>query len=167
MPKPGFFKRLIIVVYDGLLLCGAILFTSLVLMGIFNALAPDSFYLGTPVNGQLSTLEHSQLGRLIGGTLLSINALLVSFFFYTWFWTHGGQTLGMKAWHLYLVQNEGKFINWRQATLRYLCALLSWVTFGIGFIWIIFSPRRNAWHDTLSSTMIVLSRPDKNKPKND
>ncbi len=161
MSKPGLFKRLVVIVYDGLLMCGALLFTSLLLMGVFSAVAPDSFYLGAPVDGQLSSLEHSPLGRLVGGTLLSINALLVSFFFYAWFWTHGGQTLGMKAWHLYLVKNDGKFISWRQAILRYLCALVSWAVFGLGFLWILVSQKRNAWHDSLTSTMIVLSRPEK------
>ena len=162
MSKPGFFKRLIVVIYDALLLCGAILFSSLLLMVLFNALAPNSFYLTPPVDGQLSSFEHSQLGRLVGGTLLSVNALMVSFFYYAWFWTHGGQTLGMKVWHLYLVKKEdGKFITWRQAGLRYVCALLSWSLFGLGFLWILINPNRNAWHDSLSATMIVLSRADK------
>lgn len=160
MSKPGFFKRLIVVIYDGLLLCGALLFTSLVLMVIFNALAPPSFYLTTPVDGQLSTYEHSSLGRIVGGILLSINALIVSFIYYAWFWIHAGQTLGMKVWHLYLVKNDGKFISWQQAVSRYSCAILSWSIFGLGFLWILVSPSRNMWHDSLSSTMIVLSRPD-------
>ena len=166
MSKPGFFKRLIVMVYDALLLSGALLFTSLLMMAIFNALAPDSFYLGTPIEGQLSSLQHSDLGRRAGGILLTINAILVSFFFYGWFWTHGGQTLGMKVWHLYLVKSDGKFIGWRQAAIRYMAAIASWCTLGLGFIWILISPSRSAWHDSLSSTMIVLSKPENQSKHN-
>ncbi len=158
MSKPGFIKRLLVIIYDGLLLLGAVLFSSLLLMAVFNFLAPDSFYQAQPIDGQLSTFEHSDLGRLIGGILLGLNTLVVSFWFYGWFWTHGGQTLGMRAWHLYLVKEDGKFINWRQALVRYVCALLSWVALGLGFIWILFSAEKRAWHDSLSGSMIVFSK---------
>ncbi len=164
MPKPGFIKRLVVVVYDGLLLFGAILFSSLVLMALFNALAPPSFYIGQPVDGQLSTLEHSALGRTIGGILLFGNLVVVSFLFYGWFWTHGGQTLGMRAWHLYLVKSDGKFISWKEAAIRYCAAILSWLAFGAGFIWILFNTQRLAWHDMLSGSSIVISKP-KNEGK--
>jgi len=122
MSKPGFIKRLLVIIYDGLLLLGAVLFSSLLLMAVFNFLAPDSFYQAQPIDGQLSTFEHSDLGRL------------------------------------YLVKEDGKFINWRQALVRYVCALLSWVALGLGFIWILFSAEKRAWHDSLSGSMIVFSK---------
>lgn len=31
---------------------------------------------------------------------------LASFVFYGWFWTHGGQTLGMRAWRIRLVSRR-------------------------------------------------------------
>ena len=38
--------------------------------------------------------------------------LLVSFWFFGWFWTHGGQTLGMRAWKIRVLQPSGTAINW-------------------------------------------------------
>ena len=34
--------------------------------------------------------------------LLTSYLLFISFFFYAWFWVHGGQTLGMRSWRLQL-----------------------------------------------------------------
>jgi uncharacterized RDD family membrane protein YckC len=44
--------------------------------------------------------------------------------YFCWFWTHGGQTLAMKTWHLRVLDRDGAPLRWRQAMLRYaLCWL--------------------------------------------
>lgn len=165
MQKPGFFKRLVIIVYDGLLLTAVIFFTSALLMAVvfflFKASAPELFFVeaSNQTNAKLATL--TELGRLIGNITVSINCLMISFFFYGWFWTHGGQTLGMKAWNLYLIHPDGKFINWRTALIRYFSAVISWLCLGIGFSWILLNQRKQAWHDITSNTEIVFQAPSK------
>ena len=165
MQKPGFFKRIVVVVYDGLLLTAVLFFTSAVLMALvffaFKTIAPELFFVdaSNQANAKLATL--SELGRLIGNIIVSVNCLVVSFFFYGWFWTHGGQTLGMKAWNLYLVYPDGKFINWRTALIRYISAIFSWLALGIGFSWILLNQGKQAWHDILSNTQIVFQAPSK------
>ncbi len=37
-----------------------------------------------------------------GNPLYTSYLFMVSFFFYAWFWVHGGQTLGMRAWRLHV-----------------------------------------------------------------
>jgi len=44
MQTIGFFKRLLVIIYDGLLLTSAAFFTSAVLMGLFTWLGPDAFF---------------------------------------------------------------------------------------------------------------------------
>ena len=51
---------------------------------------------------------------------------LVGFVFFGWFWTHGGQTLGMRAWHLRLLRSDGSDPHWISALARYATMLLVW-----------------------------------------
>jgi uncharacterized RDD family membrane protein YckC len=46
--------------------------------------------------------------------------------YFVWFWTHGGQTVAMKAWRLRLLRRDGGPVNRVQALCRYL---LCWVWF--------------------------------------
>jgi uncharacterized RDD family membrane protein YckC len=160
MQTPGFFKRIVIAVYDGLLLFAVIFFLSAVLMGLFLWLAPSNFYLDPSLLDNPKMLELSPLGRTVGAFLVSANCLVVSFVFYGWFWTHGGQTLGMRAWNLYLIKPDGKFIDWKMAAKRYFAALFSWAALGLGFTWILLDKRKYAWHDILSNTRIVYVPPE-------
>jgi len=133
MNTVGFFKRILIICYDGLLLLGVILLASL-----FIPLLPDA-------------VNFSLAGKVIKGLYL----FSIIFLFYGWFWTHGGQTLGMKVWNLYLVNADGKFINWKTALLRFIAAIFSWAAVGLGFTWILLDRRQRAWHDIISRTQIL------------
>ncbi len=82
--------------------------------------------------------------------------LLVSFLFYTWFWTHGGQTLGLKSWKMVVLTESHQPVHWRQASLRFFSALLSWACLGLGFLWILIDLEKQAWHDKLSGTQLYL-----------
>lgn len=87
----------------------------------------------------------------------SVYLFLVCFSFFGWFWTHGGQTPGMKAWQIKLVANSrpNAAITWIQAFKRFLASILSWVIIGAGFFAILFSAKKLAWHDRLSGSSIV------------
>lgn len=81
--------------------------------------------------------------------------LLVSFVFFGWFWTHGGQTLGMRAWKFRVVTEALEPIGWRQSLLRFAWSLASWAPAGAGFLWSLADRRSRAWHDILSGTRLV------------
>jgi len=82
--------------------------------------------------------------------------LLVSFLFFGWFWTHGGQTLGMRAWRFRVVTIDGGPLSWGLAWRRFAWALASWLTAGAGFLWTLFDPQWRAWHDRLSATRLEI-----------
>ena len=86
-----------------------------------------------------------------------IYLLGISFLYFAYSWRRGGQTIGMKAWHikLFAAENPGEAISWRQCALRYLVAILSWTALGLGFIWILFDQQRRSWHDIASGTRLV------------
>ena len=83
---------------------------------------------------------------------------LLCFLYYGWFWTHGGQTLGMKTWGLRLVSTRGKGVSWPQAMLRFVVAIVSWLALGAGFLWSLLREDRATWHDLLSDSRIVFER---------
>ena len=80
---------------------------------------------------------------------------LVCFLFYGWFWTHGGQTLGLKTWRIRLVSESGDVVNWKQALIRYIASLICWLSAGIGFLWCYTNQERLAWNDIWSKTRLV------------
>lgn len=160
MQNVSLMKRIIVLIYDGFLLVGVTLVGYGLLFVLMSALPPS--------------FEGSLLSKVIKVSYL----IAISFTFYAWFWTHGGQTLGMKVWNLYLVDQHGKFISWQRSALRYLSAIISWallagilflfdvqrwyLAIGLGFVWSLFNRNRLSWHDALSGSRIV-SVPAKNK----
>jgi uncharacterized RDD family membrane protein YckC len=136
--KPGFFRRLAVILYDLLLLI-AVLFVATALILPLNA--------GKAFTGQQF--------------FFPLYLLLVSFVFYAWFWTHGGQTLGLRAWKLKVLTLDRKPINWKQAILRFTVALFSWAVCGLGFLWIFFDKNQYSWHDNLSKTALFFDHQDK------
>jgi len=128
---PSFFRRLAAAAYDGLLLLAIWFFAT----------------------GVLLPLNHGQ-AFTAGQWFYPLYLLLVSFTFYGWFWTHGGQTLGLRAWRLVVLSEDRQPLSWRQAALRFVCALLSVGCLGLGFLWILIDKDRRAWHDRLSKTAV-------------
>ncbi len=80
----------------------------------------------------------------------------LSLLFFGWFWTHGGQTLGMKVWRVQLVGESGGPIGWQQAAIRFGVAILSWCCIGAGFFWALFDGKNRAWHDLASKSRLIV-----------
>ena len=80
---------------------------------------------------------------------------LVCFLFYAWFWMHGGQTLGMRAWHLRVQRFDGSPITLWQVLLRFLAAIPAWALLGLGYLWILVDKDKLALHDRFSESVIV------------
>jgi uncharacterized RDD family membrane protein YckC len=82
--------------------------------------------------------------------------LLSSLLFFGWFWTHGGQTLGMRVWRLQLRRADGGPLQWPTALSRYAFAWVAWLPAGAGVLLSAVDPQKRAWHDRLSGTELVL-----------
>lgn len=134
MPAAGLPRRLAAMLYDGLLVIAIVLIAATPVVVVAS---------GSPAPGWPRTLFRLYL-------------LAVVFFFHTWFWVHGGQTLGMRAWRLKLVANNGSTLTWCTAAIRFGGAAVSLAAAGLGFWWIALDRERRAWHDRLSNTRVVL-----------
>jgi uncharacterized RDD family membrane protein YckC len=142
LSAPGFFRRLAAQIYDLFLLI-ALLFIATALLLPFTA--------GEAISAQQTLIYRIYL-------------TVISFFFYGWFWTHGGQTLGMRAWKIKVLTLDQKKINWTQSLLRFLTAMVSWSFFGLGILWVLFDKNRRSWHDHLSKTALFFD-PQKNNSR--
>ncbi len=80
---------------------------------------------------------------------------VVLFLFFTVFWSRSGRTLGMQSWGLRLETADGEVPTFRAATIRFFAAMLSWLPFGLGFVWQLWDKDKLAWHDRLSGTRLV------------
>lgn len=123
-------------VYDGLLLLGLwMIATAIVIVPLGHGIEP-------------------------GTSAFRLYLLVVAWAYFVISWRRGGQTLGMKAWHIRLLAEPAP-ISWGRATLRFVVALLSLGCLGLGFAWSLFHPRRATWHDLASATRVVVeSRSD-------
>jgi uncharacterized RDD family membrane protein YckC len=131
----GLFRRLMAIIYDLFLLIALLFIATAAAMVLNkgNAIQP-----GQPLY-----------------PVYVVYLLMISFIFYGWFWTHGGQTLGMKTWKMKLQQENGEAVTWPLALLRFITAILSWAAAGLGFIWSLFHPQRRTWHDITSRCVLL------------
>jgi uncharacterized RDD family membrane protein YckC len=140
--SPGLLRRLAIICYDALLLFAVLFAATLVVL---------------PLNGGQAFAPNDALY----GTYL----LVTSFFYYGWFWTRGGQTLGMRAWGVRLVGRNATGVMWRECLVRYLAAVVSLVPFGLGFIWSVIDAERRSWHDRISGTRLIIQSAPNGEPR--
>jgi uncharacterized RDD family membrane protein YckC len=133
----GFGRRLAALLYDALLLAGLMLIftTALVMLLTRAAILPETA-------GLWAYVYRSALLAIIIG-------------YYVLNWTRSGQTLGMRAWHLRAVDEQGKRMSARAACWRFLYGVIAWVPAGLGVLWLYFDPQHLALHDRWSRTRVI------------
>ena len=145
--RPGLLRRLAAIFYDSVMVAG------LVLLAFTLLVVPLDLLVG---RAQSEILQQTTLLQVVKQTL--IPAVMLAF--HLGFWTHGGQSLGLRAWRLRVVRCDGAPLRLRDALVRYLAAWLSALCLGLGFLWILWDREGYAWHDRLSGTRLVMVRRD-------
>ena len=118
--------------------------------GLYDGLLIVALWMGTLFIGVLINSGEAISGA--GVQMLLLAELLV---FYIYFWSRDGQTLGMTAWRIKVVDETGRPPSFRQLIIRLISALLSWISLGIGYLWFYVGKRQQTWHDQLSKTLVV------------
>jgi uncharacterized RDD family membrane protein YckC len=86
--------------------------------------------------------------------------LAVSAAYFVVSWARGGQTIGMRAWRLRVVDADGNALPWPRALLRFAVACISLAALGAGFAWCLVDREKRAWHDIAARSAIArLSAP--------
>lgn len=125
-------RRIAAIFYDSILLTG-ILFTATAFLLTFN-------------HG-----EAFRPGNLIYSSVL----VLISGAFFIWFWTHGGQTLGMRAWKIRLERADGAPCDTKTALSHWIIGLILGSLLGIGWWYALIDPKGRALQDLFCRTRVV------------
>ncbi len=122
----GFLKNMVICLYDLMLLFSVLFFMSLpwIIFTSGDAVTNNIFY--------------------------QFYLLLIILFYYLWFWINHGQTLGMKSWKTYVLNQNNQTITIRQGILRILISLIG------GHLLLIFN--KKSLQDIISKTHIIVKR---------
>jgi uncharacterized RDD family membrane protein YckC len=156
---PGLLRRLAVFVYEGVLLFGVVM-----------------------IAGYLYSSLTQQRHALQGHGGLQAFLFIVLGIYFVWFWSHGGQTVAMRAWHVRLVTADGRAVSQGRALVRYL---VCWVWFmpALAATWLsgadtaaqilgsmaagviayallaLLHPQRQFWHDALCGTRLIMAWP--------
>lgn len=160
-------RRLAAAVYDGLLLLALLMVGHLIGVILRDALGL------TPTVGAWNRATQAL-------------SFLLGLGFFGWFWTHGGQTIGMIAWRLKVRRDDGASLRWPIAAIRFAAMLLFWalalapwllllpasvIGDGVSLAatggtltvfnlwWTLMDSRRRTLHDRLSGCEVVLLPP--------
>ena len=122
----GFLKNMTICLYDLMLLFSVLFFTSLpwIMMTSGEAITNNIFY--------------------------QFYLLLIILIYYLWFWINHGQTLGMKSWKAYVLNQNNQTITIRQGIIRILISLIG------GHLLLIFNEK--SLQDIISKTHIIVKK---------
>lgn len=155
---PSIRRRLAAFVYEGVLLFGVVMAAGLVW-----------------------SLAAQQRHALVGRHGLQAVLFVVLGVYFAWFWSHGGQTVAMKTWHIRLVRSDGRTVSTARAAARYLLAWL-WFAPALVTVWLaglhgggavagvltagvlgyaasaLLHPSRQFLHDVLCDTALVDTR---------
>ncbi|MHB8405746.1 MAG: RDD family protein [Gammaproteobacteria bacterium] len=172
LTSPGVLRRLAAGFYDVLIVLALCMVATLLIVPFAPGHTLEAFY------------AHHTGVKL----MYQMGLLALGYAFFAGFWTHGGQTLGMRTWSLQLVRMDGTHLGWYRALIRYLTLLIPWLLLLLGceflinagrqphrsvytlaaigifmlviatFVWPAFDPHHLAWNDRLSGTRMVLLR---------
>jgi uncharacterized RDD family membrane protein YckC len=80
---------------------------------------------------------------------------LLALAYHVSFWTLKGTTLGGIICQLRLVRTDGGRLGFPEALVRGLTGIFSLAVLGLGFLWILKDPDKQAWHDRVAGTYVV------------
>lgn len=124
---PSLARRLICLVYEGVVLFGVVMIAGF-------------------AYGMLTSQRHA----LIGKVGLQLVLAFVLGLYFVWFWTHGGQTVAMKTWRMRVVTADMGPLSLKRATARYVLGWL-WILPGLSISHLM------GLHDTGSIAVVLLS----------
>lgn len=138
----GFFSRFEAFVIDLLILSIAQLLAS-----AFIQMVLRFFRFG----GLSAALDNLFNNTLIGGIFLTL--FVIGYF--TFFWTLLGFTPGKAILGLKVVRKTGGMVSFGRALLRFFAYWISALPLFLGFLWILWDPKRQGWHDKIAGTKVL------------
>lgn len=148
-PNAGVFRRFAAMTYDTLLLM-AISIGYYALAVLINVLVQ-----GAPTAGE--KIHWGNWNLLVFSGWIAVLA-----YFFCFFWRRSGQTLGMRAWRMKVVNQDLRLATTAQCIVRCLLAPLSLGALGLGYFWRWLDPQQLTLHDRLSKTRVIVLPKEQN-----
>ena len=99
--------------------------------------------------------EPPAISLLLVIIFISLQVALWSFYFIA-FIGKCGQTPGKKLLGIMVVSSDGNLLGYKAAAIRCLIGYtLSFLTFGLGFIWALLDKNNQCLHDKIAGTLVV------------
>lgn len=133
--SPSLLRRLTAMLYDALLVVALVVVVNGVALGVVSRVTDQ---------------------QVLDPLLVQSLTVLSVFGFFCLFWIKSGQTLGMQAWRIKLVDFNGNPPGFRHALLRCLGACVSAACLGLGYLWCLVDRNKRYWHDYFSRTELIL-----------
>jgi len=122
-----------------------------------TAAAPTTFYFASIFSRFIAAFIDGVIVSLICGILHLRDASGILYIVYCIFMLsqYNGQTLGKRLLNIRVVNQDGTTPDVRTATIRSFSTILSGLVLCIGYIWALFNPKKQTWHDILANTYVV------------
>ncbi len=114
-------------------------------------------FAGGLIDGIILSLANVVLRAVTGDVLGSLLGMALSLGYFTYLHsTKAGQTLGQKAVGIRIADAAtGGQVEPGNAAIRWLVSILSGVAIFLGYLWMLWDPRKQTWHDKAASTVVV------------
>ncbi len=82
-------------------------------------------------------------------------SFLLKCFYFSFFHTLTGQTVGKYLCKIKVVDLNEEHLSFMRSFVRFLGYFLSFYSFGLGFLWILFDKNKQGFHDKLAGSFVV------------
>ncbi len=147
LPPAGLFRRLGALLYDGLIILAVEMMAAGIIIAILHALMA----MGLFNVGSYEDVSDFLTNHPIWSPVYTAYLAAVWIYFFVYFWTRAGQTLGMRAWKLHLRSQDGKAVSTTQALIRVATS-----GFGLANLTVPFDPNKRGFQDMWAKTEVVV-----------
>jgi uncharacterized RDD family membrane protein YckC len=148
----GFWKRLVAIIIDGLILGVAQVF---IFVPILGALGFGLFKSGADYSNP------EEAAGMMAGVMAAMGAAyILSFILQVLYFTFMESSkfqasLGKMALGIIVTDMNGAKLDFTKALVRNLCRIISYLILAIGYIIAAFTPKKQALHDIIAGTLVV------------
>lgn len=142
----GFFSRLEAFVIDLVILSILQFVSSAFLRSIIE------FFRFAKLVAYLRDLLEIPTYNLVTGAVITT---LLGIAYFVFFWTLVGFTPGKALLGLKIMRRNGAKISFGRSILRFFAYWISAIPLFLGFLWILWDPKRQGWHDKIADTQVL------------
>ena len=93
---------------------------------------------------------------VIGDILGNLLSFLLGAAYAVYFWSTSGQTPGKQVMKLKVVKADGgAILTPGEAIVRYIGQIISAIPLALGYLWVLWDPKHEAWHDKIAGTKVI------------